>query len=63
MRSPKPWKMSSPVKSCTVSLPWGVETMVLVVLIGAAGRCVEATRAMTDTTRTIVTRSARVPRG
>ena len=34
----------------------------LVVLVGAAGRCVEATRAMTDTTRTIVTRSARVLR-
>ena len=47
----------------TVSLPWGVEAVVLVVLVGAAGRCVEATRAMTDPTRTIVTRSARALRG
>ena len=50
----------------TVSLPWGVEAVVLVVLVvlvGAAGCCVEATRAITDTTRTIVTRSARVLRG
>ena len=47
----------------TVSLPWGVEAVVLVVLVGVAGRCVDATRAMTDTTRTIVTRSVRVLRG
>jgi len=48
----------------TVSLPWGVEAVVLVVLVGAAGCCVEATtRAITDTTRTIMTRSARVLRG
>jgi hypothetical protein len=48
----------------TVSLPWDVvEAVVLVVLVGA-GCCVEATtRATTDTTRTIVTRSARVLRG
>ena len=52
-----------PCEVVTVSLPWGVETIVLVVLVGAAGCCVEATRAITDTTRTIVTRSARVLRG
>jgi hypothetical protein len=48
----------------TVSLPWGVEAVVLVVLVCAAGCCAEATtRAITETTRTIVTTSARVLRG
>jgi hypothetical protein len=48
----------------TVSPPRGVEAVVLVVLVVAAGCGVEAaTRAITDTTRTIVIRSARVLRG
>jgi len=47
----------------TVSLPWGVEAMVIVALVGAAGGRVEATMATTDTTRTIATTSARVLRG
>jgi len=46
-----------------VSLTWSVEAVVLVLLAGADGGRVEATRATTDTARTIMTRSARVPRG